>query len=77
MGRLINKMVNSNKLNESKWIFHSRPDGRHSTTEGKLHMIGISAYRNSSFPELGKPGREVIELKDRSLLKFKNLMQIK
>ena len=35
----------------------------------KLHMIGISAYRNSSFPELGKPGREVIELKDRSLLK--------
>ena len=35
----------------------------------KLHMIGISAYRNSSFPELGKPGGEVIELKDRSLLK--------
>ena len=33
-------------------------------------MIGISAYRNSSFPELGKPGREVMELKDRSLLKF-------
>ena len=70
MGRLINKMVNSNKVNESKWIFHSGPDGRHSTTEGKLYMIGISAYRNSSFPELGKPGREVIELKDRSLLKF-------
>ena len=35
----------------------------------KLHMIGISAYRNSSFPELGKPGGKVIELKDRSLLK--------
>ena len=70
MIRLINKIVNSNKLNESKWIFHSRPDGRHSTTEGKLYMIGISAYRNSSFSELGKPGREVIESKDRSLLKF-------
>ena len=67
--RLVNKIVNSNKVIESKRTFHSRPDGRHSTTEGKLHMIGISAYRNSSFPELGKPGREVIELKDRSLLK--------
>ena len=75
MGKLINKMVNSNKVYESKWIFHSRPDGRHSSTEEKLHMIHlvlvtVSAYRNSSFPELGKPGREVIKLKDRSLLKF-------
>ena len=53
MGRLINKIVNSNKVNESKWVFHSRPDGRHSTTEGKLHMIGISEFENSRL-EFGK-----------------------
>ena len=35
-----------------------------------LVLVTVSAYRNSSFPELGKPGREVIKLKDRSLLKF-------
>ena len=34
-----------------------------------LVLVSVSAYRNSSFPELGKPGREVIELKDISLLK--------
>ena len=70
MGRLISKIVSSKKVHESQRIFTCNPMLDILLRDENCAQVAlVNAYMSSSFPELGKPGRVVIWLEDRSLLK--------